>query len=344
MLKLGIIGMGKMGEFHINWMIPQNRLELVAACEKNENRLSELRSKYPQIRFYKNVDEFLSTEDLDFVVIVTTHESHEELTIKALNKGKNVIVEKPMSMTYESTLRMIDAAEKNNKHLFVHQSSRWDRDFLVLKETIKSGKLGEILCVQSKVTLCDEGWPQWGIEGAANPWRIKGQYGGGMLFDWGPHLVDEMMLLMNEDPISVFGILQSGVWTKEVDDYFFATLQFDNDVVCQIECSNNARLAAPRWLVIGSKGTFLVPGKKDPVWGDVEIRYVKDDGEQICEHIELIDVQESGIEGGFYRDLVPFLEGKKKEFVSMYESSRVVKILELIKKSSEEKQVVPYKK
>jgi predicted dehydrogenase len=339
---MGIIGMGKMGECHSTWMTPENQLELVSVCEKNDERREELKDKYPQYSFYSNIDKFLAQENLDFVVIVTTHETHEELTIKALNAGKNVIVEKPMSMTHESTLRMIAAAEKNKKHLFVHQSSRWDRDFLLLKETINSGKLGDILCIQSKVTLCDEGWPQWGIEGSANPWRIKAKYGGGMLYDWGPHLVDEIMLLFNDNPTSVYGILQSGVWTKEVDDYFFAILQFKSNVICQIECSNNARLAAPRWLVIGSKGTFLVPGKKDPVWDRAEIKYINSDGKQIQENIELIDVKESGIEGGFYRDLVPFLEGREKDFVSMYESSRVVKILELIKKSDEIKQVVQY--
>lgn len=343
MLKMGIIGMGKMGEFHAGWMTPENNLELVAVCEKNDQRRNELNEKYPHLKFYSDVDEFLKKEPIDFAVIVTTHETHEELTVKALNAGKNVIVEKPMSMTYESTQRMVAAAEKNKKHLFVHQSSRWDRDFLLLKKTIDSGKLGKLLCIHSNVTLCDEGWPQWGIEGAANPWRIKAKYGGGMLYDWGPHLVDEMMLLMRDDPVSVFGILQSGVWTKEVDDYFFANLDYKNNVVCQIECSNNARLAAPRWLVMGSKGTFLVPGKKDPVWDIAEIKYVTDEGEQIQERIEMIGVMESGIEGGFYRDLVPFMEGKKKEFVSMYESSRVVKVLEMIKKSSEEKQVIPFK-
>ena len=343
MLKMGIIGMGKMGEFHAGWMTPENQLELVAVCEKSDQRRIELNSKYPKLRFYKDVDEFLKKEAVDFVVIVTTHETHEELAVKALNAGKNVIVEKPMSMTYESTLRMIKAAEINKKHLFVHQSSRWDRDFLLLKETIESGKLGDILCIQSKVTLCDEGWPQWGIEGAKNPWRIKAKYGGGMLYDWGPHLVDEMLILMKQSPLSVYGILQSGVWTKEVDDYFFATLRFEKDIIFQIECSNNARLAAPRWLVIGSKGTFLAPGKKDPVWGEAEIKYVTDSGEQILERYELIGVKESGIEGGFYRDLVPFIEGKKKEFVSMYESSEVVRILEMIKQSNDENRVISYK-
>mgnify|MGYP005842781345 CR=1 FL=1 len=341
MLKMGIIGMGKMGEFHAGWMTPENRLQLVAICERKASRIEQLRSRY-DVRFYTDVDEFLRNEELDFVVIVTTHDSHEELTIRALNAGRNVIVEKPMSMTYASTQRMVETAERNKRHLFVHQSSRWDRDFLLLREVIKSGRLGEILCIQSKVTLCDEGWPSWGIEGMSNPWRIKAAQGGGMLFDWGPHLVDELLLLMGRDPISVYGVLQSGVWSKEVDDYFFCLMRFAGDVVCQIECSNNARLPAPRWYVIGTKGTFLVHGKKEPVWADVEIYSETSPGEAIHERLELVGVRESGIEGGFYRDLVPFLEGKKSEFVSMYEASKVVKVLELIKRSSEENRLMQF--
>jgi predicted dehydrogenase len=261
------------------------------------------------------------------------------LTVKCLNAGVNVIVEKPMTMTLDSAQRMVEAAEKNKKHLFVHQSSRWDREFVALQETIASGKLGKILQIESKATFCDEGWPQWGVEGAANPWRVKAQYGGGMLFDWGPHLVDQILLLMGQEPKGIFGVLQSGVWSQEVDDYFFAALVYD-DVLCQIECSNNARIPAPRWQVIGSKGTFYVEGKEEPVWGNVVISYVNDNGERIVEKQTLVGVKESGIEGGFYRDLVPFLEGKKPNFVSMYEALHVVKILELIKKSSEENQYI----
>lgn len=341
MLNMGIIGLGKMGEFHIDWMTPENQLQLVAACEKNPERVADLKKKY-DFTIYTDVDEFILNEKaLDFAVIVTTHESHEALTIKCLDAGLNVIVEKPMTMTYASAQRMIAAAERNKKHLFVHQSSRWDREFLLLQETIESGKLGKILQIESKATFHDEGWPQWGIEGAANPWRIKAKHGGGMLYDWGPHLVDQIAVLMGKEPRGVYGSLQSGVWSKEVDDHFLAILDYD-DVICQIECSNNTRIPAPRWHVIGSKGTFYVQGKKEPFWGNVEISYTKDNGEEIYEKIELVDVKESGIEGGFYRDLVPFLEGQLDKFVTMYEASKVVKVLEMIKQSSIENRYIPF--
>jgi scyllo-inositol 2-dehydrogenase (NADP+) len=340
MLKMGIVGLGKMGAIHTTWLTPENQLELVAICEKNEARLQQIKDQY-EVPIYQDLGEFLKV-DMDFAIVVTTHESHEAIVVECLNAGKNVIVEKPMSMTYASTLRMIEAAEQNAKHLFVHQSSRWDRDFLFVKETIQSGLLGDILMIQSKVMLCDEGWPHWGIEGAKNPWRVKAAYGGGMLLDWGPHLVDEILLLMDKDPVGVYGALQSGLWSDEVDDYFFCMLKFDNDLVCQIECGNNARLDIARWYVTGTNGTLEVKGRSEPVWDQIEMIYQNDKGEQIRQHTQLIGVTESGIEGGFYRDLVPFLNGEISEFVSMYEASKGVKVLEMVKRSHEEGRFVRF--
>jgi predicted dehydrogenase len=114
------------------------------------------------VEVYHDVDDFLSIDKLVFVVITTTNDVHAELTIRALEKKKNVIVEKPMSVDYECVLRMIKAAEQNKKHLFVHQSSRWDRDFLLLREIKKSGFIGDFIDVQSRVILCDAFWPSWG--------------------------------------------------------------------------------------------------------------------------------------------------------------------------------------
>lgn len=341
MLKMGIIGMGKMGEFHAGWIRNQEGMALTALCERNPTRAKTLADQYG-IAVYGDADTFLREAEIDFAVIVTTHDAHEELAVKALNAGRHVIVEKPMCMTYAGCLRMIGAAEANARHLFVHQSSRWDRDFLLLREVLDSGVLGDLLSIQSRVTLCDEGWPSWGIEGMQNPWRIKAQYGGGMLYDWGPHLVDELLLLMGREPLGVFGTLQHGVWSNEVDDYFHALLRYENGVVCQIECSNNARLPAPRWYVIGTKGTLVVKGKSEPVWNEAELLLEAPNGERSRRHIELIGVKESGIEGGFYCDLIPYLEGRIPHFVDMYEAARVVKVLEMIAQSSRECRFVAY--
>jgi scyllo-inositol 2-dehydrogenase (NADP+) len=333
MIGIGIVGIGKMGAFHAEWIAKSRELKLVAVCDKSAQRVDEFKARYGAAG-YTDYDSFLSAPGMEWVAVITTNDVHEALCVKALEKKKNVIVEKPMSLNHESTLRMIAAAEKNGRTILVHHSSRWDRDFLLVQDVIRSGTIGDLLMIQSRVMLCDEGWPAWGIEGMANPWRIKAQYGGGILLDWGPHLVDQFLVLMGKDPVSVYGRLQSGVWSSEVDDYFFADLRFEGKTICQMEVGNNARITAPRWYVIGTRGTLEVKGKSDPVWDEAEIRFVRADGKKEIQRIQMTGVCESGLEGGFYADLPGFLSGQKKPFATMHEAAKTVKILDLIRQSS----------
>ena len=339
LLRAGIIGMGKMGRAHADWIMANKDMELAAICEKNEQRVAALKAEY-DVKVYSDIDAFLSESALDIVVVVTTNEVHETITVKALEAGAHVIVEKPMSLNYPSTQRMISAATKTGKKIFVHQSSRWDRDYYLVRDAIWSGQLGDVLCIQSKVMFCDEGWPSWGIDGMANPWRIKAQYGGGMLLDWGPHLVDQMLQMMGRLPEQIFGKVQAGVWSKEVDDYFFAMLDFGNGAVCQIECSNNAKLDLPRWYVVGTKGTIIVKGKREPFWDEAKVTCCDAYGKKRSETITLHGVKESGLEGGFYDDLVPYLKGEIADFVEMEQAANVIKTLDLIKKSDAERKIV----
>ncbi|MCL5069683.1 MAG: Gfo/Idh/MocA family oxidoreductase [Actinobacteria bacterium] len=339
MMKMGIVGMGKMAQAHAQWILDNREMSLIAICEKNKSRHKEIEAQY-KVPVFSDIDQFLKIKDMDMVVIVTTNEVHEQLTIKSLNSGRDVIVEKPMSVNYESTHRMIKAAEKNKKQIYVHHSSRWDRDFLLIKEVISSGLLGEILVLKAFVLFCDEGWPSWGIEGMANPWRVKKEFYGGMLFDWGPHLVDQTLQIMGRDPVSVFGILQNAVWSSEVDDHFLAILNFKGNVYHQLECSNNSRITLPRWHIIGTKGTLKVKGKNEPFWDEIEINYIRNDGNNEIENLKLVGIKESGLEGGFYKDLIQHMKGGKKNFVTMYEASEVVRILDLIKQSSEKGEVL----
>ena len=92
MLKIGIVGMGKMGAAHAGWILSNKEMQLVALCEKNESRAGDLKKQYG-IPVYSDIDEFLKA-DMDLVVVVTTNEVHELMTVKALDAGKNVIVEK----------------------------------------------------------------------------------------------------------------------------------------------------------------------------------------------------------------------------------------------------------
>ena len=341
MIKAGVVGLGKMGKAHLNWIMNSPDMQLVALCEKNNERAKMLSEEY-SVDVFANVDEFLLSNEMDMVVIVTTNEAHEFITIKALDAGKDAIVEKPMSITYESTKKMIAAAEKNRKKIFVHQSSRWDRDYNLVKETIESGRIGKLLSIKSSVMLFDEGWPSWGIDGMANPWRIKLAYGGGMLLDWGAHLVDQYIQLFGKHPKGVYGKLQNGIWSQEVDDAFIAMLDFNDSIQCEIECSNNAGIPLPRWYVVGTNGTLMIKGKAEPFWGDAILKYKDSTNNVRIENIEMLGIKESGMEGGFYTDLARYVKGELDCFVDMYDASEVVKTLEMIRMSSKEGRYVEW--
>lgn len=342
MLSFAIIGMGKMAQEHAKWIIENDEMELVGICEKNTERHDDIKEKY-NVEVYSDVENLLKEKKLDFAVITTTNEVHEPISIQCLDNGVNVIVEKPMTMTYKSAQKMIKAAEENKKHLLVHQSSRWDRDYLLVKKYIEEGLIGDLLSIQSKAMFCDEFWPSWGIDGMSNPWRVKEKFGGGLLYDWGPHLVDQALQIMKKDPIGVFGILQNAVWSKEVDDHFLAILKFEDNVIVQIEVSNNGRITLPRWYVIGTKGTIIVPGKSEPFWDEVELNYVDGSGKKEIIKTKLVDIMESGLEGGFYAELIPFLNGKNKNFVSMHDVAKEIKVLEMIKESSDSGGFISYR-
>jgi len=342
MITFGIVGMGRMGMMHADWIQENKQLKLAAACEKNPARTAELKNKY-NIEVFTDFNEFLKTPEMDFVVIATTNEFHEILTVAALESGRNVIVEKPMSLNYQSTLRMIKAAEDSKKELLVFHSTRWDRDFLLVRDYIESGKLGKLLTIHLRVMLFGEFWAGGGIDGMQNPWRLKEEYGGGILMDWGPHLIDQLLVLKGRDPVSVYGSLQSGLWCNKVDDHFFAALKFDDDTICEVEASINCRIPLPRWYVIGTKGTLVVNSRLTNVWDDAEVRLQKDDGANEKHEVKLVGHPGAGLTGGFYKDFIHYKDSKKSQYITMQQASKVVKILDMIKESSLEGKTVQFK-
>jgi predicted dehydrogenase len=332
MIKIGIIGMGRFGMMHAEWIKMHKELQLVAAAEKDLSRIKEIEDKY-KIKVFDDTAALIDMEDIDYIVIATTNEAHEDLAIKALDGGKNVIVEKPMSLDYEGSVRMVQTAEKYKKNLFVHHSTLWDRDYLLVKDVIESGLLGEILVVKSSAIFFGEYWAGWGIQGMAFPWRIKSECGGGLLMDWGPHLITQLLMLTKKELRGLYARLQSGIWACEVEDHFMADLDFGDNTIYQIEASTNYRIPYPRWFIIGTKGTLMMPSKLTNVWDEAQINYVGADGNKEIKNINLVGHPGAGCSGGFYEDFVRFINGEKKEFLSMHMSSLSMKVIDAIRQS-----------
>jgi predicted dehydrogenase len=148
MYKIGVIGCGAIAGMHIKAILASKEYTLVAVADINPEQLAKVKDKYGIQNVYTDYKALLNKEDLDVIVVSTHVPTHAEITIAALNKGINVICEKPMAVTVKDSESMIRAAEKNNRLLTINFNTRSSPRFLKVKEYIDSGVLGKIRVVR----------------------------------------------------------------------------------------------------------------------------------------------------------------------------------------------------
>ena len=246
-IRLGIIGFGYMGHWHLKNAPRVEGVEVVAAYDINPEKVAEARAI--GLAGFDTLEEFLASDLFNLVLVATPNDKHCELVCAALNAGKNVICEKPVAMSMAELDRMIDAAKRNNVLFTVHQNRRWDKDFRIVKDIWDSGELGHIYAIHSRLH---------GARGAMFGWRAEPEHGGGMIYDWGVHFVDQLLFMMGFDCVKSVFCKTEKVKTPEVEDYFFLLLDLKNGAHVQMEIGTWVLKPMPRWLVLGDKGTAYV--------------------------------------------------------------------------------------
>ncbi|MDN6162158.1 MAG: Gfo/Idh/MocA family oxidoreductase [Atopostipes sp.] len=247
-LNLAIIGYGGMGSHHVDTIIPKDSelFEVVGAYDIKESRRKA--AVKDGLKAYESLEELLADEAIDAVVIATPNDSHKELSVESLKAGKHVICEKPVTMNTKEFDEIIAQAEKEGRVFMVHQNRRWDPDFLLVKDLFEEKTIGDIFQIESRVH---------GANGIPGDWRHIKEQGGGMLLDWGVHLIDQVMYLIDR-PIIDIKVDMSYILGNEVDDGFFLYLTFDNGIRVTVEVGTTNYLDLPRWYVKGNKGTARI--------------------------------------------------------------------------------------
>lgn len=198
MLKVGVIGVGSISDFHLKPYSEHKEVELVALCDINEKRLQEKGRLYNVSKLYCNYNELLNDPDIDAVSICTWNNSHAEIAIAALEAGKHVLVEKPLSKTWEEAVKIKEAVNNTGKILQVGFVRRHSSNIKVLKKFIDQGDLGEIYYAKASC-----------IRRLGNPggWFSDiERSGGGPLIDLGVHMIDLCWFLMGKPkPVAVSG-------------------------------------------------------------------------------------------------------------------------------------------
>ena len=282
------------------------------------------------------------------VLIATPNDMHKPLAIAAMEAGKHVISEKPITLNSSDLQEMIDASERTGKFLCVHQNRRWDEDYLTVKKIIEEGNLGQIFRLESRVH---------GAHGIPGDWRGMPEHGGGMILDWGVHLLDQALLLYPEAKLNTVYATVSNVTNTLVDDGFTADLGFDNGVHMIVEVGTSNFISLPRWMVLGTDGTAIIEDwdlsgrmvcahgmdDKDVVPVVTAAGLTKTMAPRREDTIKTLPLPkvESDVRD-FYRNVVAHLNGEADRLITLPQVARVMRLMEAIMESAATKKVVEF--
>jgi len=256
-LGVGIIGFGRIGAEHAAWLSKATGIRPVAVADGTPARqdLAQQRG----LRVYTVVEELLDDRDVSAVLVATPTAMHHHHAMQALAAGKHVMVEKPMALTLAESRELVDQAAAQSRVLSVFHNRRWDLDYLTVRQAVQSGRFGKLINVESRLG-------QWSscVGPAAREyrpnWRNEAAFGGGGLYDWGSHFVDQVWrLLWPAKPARVFAQLRGNVWTRDCDDFARLCIDFDNDVAALVEINTTTTRPLPRWHLDGTAGTADAP-------------------------------------------------------------------------------------
>ena len=244
-----VIGYGGMGGYHVNKINECRGMKLAGVFDidpaKQQKAVDE------GIKAYESQAALLADPKISFVTVATPNDVHKDIVIAALKAGKHVICEKPVAMDSAELDEMIKVSKECNRIFTVHQNRRWDEDFRTIRKICESGKLGNVFRIESRVH---------GSRGIPAGWREQKAYGGGMILDWGVHLIDQMLTMMREAgayPKSVYCTV-TNVTNQECDDGFTAIVKFDKGPEWIIEVGTSTFIQEPRWYALGNNGSAII--------------------------------------------------------------------------------------
>lgn len=249
--KIGfaVIGYGGMGSWHAKKIRGEasGRAEVAGIYDVDPERRKA--AEKDGFHSFASREELLADERIDLVTVATPNDLHKEIAISVMKAGKDVISEKPVAMNGEELEEMIACARETGRLFTVHQNRRWDEDYLTAKKILDDGTLGRVFRIESRVQ---------GSRGIPGDWRNLPERGGGMVFDWGIHLLDQaLMATLPRRLVSVYAEL-TNVTNEKCDDGFRATLIFEDGLSFYVEVTTSNFIELPRWYILGENGTSLI--------------------------------------------------------------------------------------
>ena len=246
--RLGVIGYGNMGSWHCENVRDRIKdLDVALVYDIDEGRRALARENGFCVC---DTEEEFFNGDVDLVLVATPNSYHKNHCISAMEHGKNVISEKPPCLNCEELEEIFAASERTQKLYTVHHNRRFDVDYALIKKLVHSETLGKQFYLHSRL---------YGNRGFANAgWKSLYEAGGGLLYDWGIHMIDQILYLYENDrPVSVYAQLQK-VRMTTVDDVCRVTIGFESGMTAHFVADLWCYVPEARWHLEGSDGTAII--------------------------------------------------------------------------------------
>ncbi len=246
MIDVALIGFGFAGRtFHAPVISAVPGLRLAAILHR---RGTEGAGQYPGAQIVRDLDELLALSGIRLVVVATPNPTHYELAKRCLLAGRDVIIDKPFATTYAEARELVELAEREQRLLSVYHNRRWDGDFLTVQQLLNRNDLGRLVLFESHF---DRFRPQL----KPNAWRERPEPGSGVLFDLGPHLIDQAMVLFGR-PEAISADVRIERDSARIDDAFDVVLHYPR-LRALLRAGMLVSAPAPRFSVQGTHGSYV---------------------------------------------------------------------------------------
>ena len=340
---IAVVGYGGMGGWHCRKISEIEELELVGVYDILDSRNAAAEEN--GIHAYTSLEELLADPAVTIVTVAIPNQLHMDVCIQAMEAGKHVVCEKPVALNHGELQRMIDASKANKVLFTVHQNRRWDEDYQTIRHIYEAGTLGKVFRIESRVH---------GSRGIPGDWRNQKECGGGMVLDWGVHLLDQIMQMIPKKVVSIYADL-SYVTNEKCDDGFTVYIKFEDELTVVVEVGTSNFINLPRWYMLGENGSALIENwaqdgkitmvsdweKRDAVPVVTAAGLTKTMAPRTSETIkeyplpkQKADVRE------FYRNVIKAIAGEEEQLIKHAELMRVMKLMEAVFESGEQNKVI----
>jgi len=356
-IRTAVIGFGLAGRvFHAPFISAVPGLQLSAIMQRKGDEAS---NAYPDVNILRSVEEVLSS-DAQLVVVATPNETHFDLTMRCLEAGKHVVVDKPIAGTSAAVAAMAKLAAAKQLVLAPFHNRRWDGDFLTVRALLLQRALG-------RITTFESHFDRFRPTPRPSTWKESASPVNGMLFDLGPHLVDQVLCLFGV-PAAITANVRTDRDNSEIEDAFDITLHYPR-ILAHCRTTMIAADPSPRFHLHGTSGSFrkfgldpqepaLIAGAKVPRLGSNGKPAPGDDwlGETSTRWgtltlapnpenptvLTTYEVEtELGDYRGFYQNVLDAIRGTGRLAVTPSDGYQVIRLLELARESSAAGRTLP---